>query len=89
VPDHQGVLFPNLRARTTGFSLIGREAATALYETIRRIVRRLLDAASAALEVMTFGLTWVGVSLLVVASVLLVYLGAVLLARLGAWAFYP
>ena len=60
-----------------------------MYETIRRIVRRLLDAASAALEGMTFGLTWVGVSLLVVASVLLVYLGAVLLARLGAWAFYP
>ena len=60
-----------------------------MYETIRRIVRRLLDAASAALEGMTFGLTWVGVSLLVVASVLLVYLGAVLLARLGEWAFYP
>ena len=60
-----------------------------MYETIRRIVRRLLDAASAALEAMKFGLTWVGVALLVVASVLLVYLGAVLLARFGAWAFYP
>ena len=30
-----------------------------------------------------------GLALVLVASVLLVYLGAVLLARLGVWAFYP
>jgi hypothetical protein len=60
-----------------------------LYEAIRRIGGRLLDAVRPALEVLTFRLNWVGVALLVVASALLVYLGAVLLARFGVWVFYP
>ena len=67
-----------------------RETATALYETVWHVARRLLRIARATLEVLLSGLKWVGgVALLVVASVLLVYLGAVLLARWGVWAFYP
>jgi len=60
-----------------------------LYETVWHVARRLLRIARATLEVLLSGLKWVGVALLVVASVLLVYLGAVLLARWGVWAFYP
>jgi hypothetical protein len=60
-----------------------------LYETIRRTTRLLLEAARATLGVLLSGLNWVGLALVLVASVLLVYLGAVLLARLGVWAFYP
>ena len=61
----------------------------ALYEAIRRVGARLLDAVRPRIGVLLPGLNWVGVALLVVASTLLVYLGAVLLARLGVWAFYP
>jgi hypothetical protein len=60
-----------------------------LYETIRRTTRLLLEATRATLGVLLSGLNWVGLALVLVASVLLVYLGAVLLARLGVWAFYP
>ncbi len=60
-----------------------------MYETIRRTTRLLLEAARATLGVLLSGLNWVGLALVLVASVLLVYLGAVLLARLGVWAFYP
>jgi hypothetical protein len=58
-----------------------------LYETMRWITRLLLEAARAMLGVLLSGLNWVGLALVLVASVLLVYLGAVLLARLGVWAF--
>jgi hypothetical protein len=54
-----------------------------------RTTRLLLEAARATLGVLLSGLNWVGLALVLVASVLLVYLGAVLLARLGVWAFYP
>ena len=60
-----------------------------MYETIRRTTRLLLEAARATHGVLLSGLNWVGLALVLVASVLLVYLGAVLLARLGVWAFYP
>jgi hypothetical protein len=60
-----------------------------LYETMRWITRLLLEAARAMLGVLLSGLNWVGLALVLVASVLLVYLGAVLLARLGVWAFCP
>ncbi|MDQ3317173.1 MAG: hypothetical protein M3522_07555 [Actinomycetota bacterium] len=50
-----------------------------MYETIRRATRRLLVAA----------LKWVGITMLLVSVALSVYLGAVLLARLSAWAFFP
>ncbi len=60
-----------------------------MYETMRRITRLLLEAARATLGVLVSGLNWVGLALVLVASVLLVYLGAVLLARLGVWAFFP
>ena len=64
-------------------------ADAALYETLRRTTRLLLKAARATLGVLLSGLNWAGLALVLVASVLLVYLGAVLLARLGVWAFYP
>ncbi len=54
-----------------------------------RTTRFLLEAARATFGVLLSGLNWVGLALVLVASVLLVYLGAVLLARLGVWAFYP
>jgi len=54
-----------------------------------RITRLLLEAARATLGVLLSGLNWVGLALVLVASLLLVYLGAVLLARLGVWAFFP
>ena len=60
-----------------------------MYETMWRTKRLLLEAARATLGVLLSGLNWVGLALVLVASVLLVYLGAVLLARLGVWAFYP
>ncbi len=56
---------------------------------MRRTTRLLLEAARATHGVLLSGLNWVGLALVLVASVLLVYLGAVLLARLGVWAFYP
>jgi len=53
-----------------------------LYETIRRTGTRLPEAARVTLEVLWPVLKWVGLALLLVASALLVYLAAVLLARL-------
>ena len=53
-----------------------------MYETIRRTGTRLLEAAKATLGVLWPVLKWVGLALLLVASALLVYLAAVLLARL-------
>ena len=47
-------------------------------ESIRRAGTRPLDAARATLGVLLSGLNWVGLALLLVASVLLVYLSAVL-----------
>lgn len=49
----------------------------------------LLEAARATLGVLLSGLNWVGLALVLVASALLVYLGEVLLARLGVWASIP
>jgi len=60
-----------------------------LYETIRRTTRLLLEAARATLGVLLSGLNWVGLALVLVASALLVYLGAVLLARLGCGRSIP
>ena len=50
-----------------------------LYETIRRATMRLLEAV----------LKWAGITALLVSLALMVYLGAILIARLSVWAFYP
>jgi hypothetical protein len=71
------------------FPASGAEADAALYETIRRTGTRLLDAARTTLGVLWPVLKWVGLALLLVASALLVYLAAVLLARLVVWASFP
>ncbi len=59
------------------------EADAVLHETTRRAARRLQEALLVPL------LKWAGAALLVVSCVLVVYFGAVLLARLMLWAFYP
>jgi hypothetical protein len=65
-----------------------REAATALYETIRRIVRRLLGRTYERFwelpVCVVLVVLWIGGALMLVASALLVYLAAVLLARFVA-----
>ena len=71
------------------FPTSGAETDAALYETIRRTGTRLLDAARATLGVLWPVLKWVGLALLLVASAMLVYLAAVLLARLVVWASFP
>ncbi len=50
-----------------------------MYETIHRAMRRLLEAM----------LKWAWVTLLLVSCALLVYLGAVLLARGAGWLLFP
>lgn len=55
------------------------EVGATLYETVRRATRRLLEAA----------LKWVGITSLLVSFALIVYLGAVLIARLSVWASFP
>ncbi|HZF58071.1 MAG TPA: hypothetical protein VEZ19_06315 [Rubrobacter sp.] len=58
-------------------------------ETIRRAGTRRQDTARATLqEVLTQVLKWAGLVLLVAASAVLVYLGAVLAARLAVWFFF-
>lgn len=49
-----------------------------MYETISRATKLLLEAV----------LKWVGITMLLVSFALLVYLGAVLLARLSVWVFF-
>jgi hypothetical protein len=56
-----------------------REGGAALHETRKKAAMRLLEAM----------LKWVGVTLVLVSCAMLVYLGAVLLARLSANAFFP
>jgi hypothetical protein len=58
---------------------VRREVGATLRETRKRATRRLLEAV----------LKCVGVALLLVSCVLLVYLAAVLFARLSAGAFFP
>jgi hypothetical protein len=50
-----------------------------LHETRNRATRRLLEAV----------LKWAGIALLLVACVMLVYLGAVLLTRGAGWILVP
>lgn len=50
-----------------------------MYETIRRATTRLAEGV----------LKWVGITALVVSCALLVYMGALLLARLAAWIIFP
>ncbi len=66
-----------------------REVGTALYETMRRVTRRLLEAARSTPGALSQVLKWVGAALVMGSCALLVYLGAVLLARLAVWAFFP
>ncbi len=55
------------------------EVGATLYETIRRATMRLLEAV----------LKWAGITALLVSLALMVYLGAILIARLSVWTFYP
>ena len=55
------------------------EVSSTVYEKILRAVMRLLEAA----------LKSAGLTALVISCALLVYLGAVLLARLSAWVLFP
>lgn len=58
---------------------VSGEASATVYEKMPRAVMRLLEAA----------LKWAGLAALVVSCALLVYLVAVLLARLSAWMLFP
>ena len=49
-----------------------------MYETMQRTTRRLPQV-----------LKWLGVAVLGASCALLVYMGAILLARLAVWAFFP
>lgn len=60
-----------------------------MYETMRRTTRRLPRVARATLGALAAVLKWVGGAMVLVSCALLVYLGAVLLARLAVWAFFP
>ena len=60
-----------------------------MYETIRRAVAWLLQTARATLRVLPPVLKWVGAVMVLVSCALLVYLGAILLARMAVWAFFP
>lgn len=64
--------------RPTIPSVRGEVGAT-LHETRKRAAMRLLEAV----------LKWAGATLLLVSCALLVYLGAVVLARLSAWLLFP
>lgn len=55
------------------------EADATVFEKMPRAVVRLLEAA----------LKWAGLAALVVSCALLVYLGAVLIARLSTWVLFP
>ena len=50
-----------------------------MHEKIPRVVMRLLEAA----------LKWAGLTAIMISCALLVYIGAVLLARLSAWMLFP
>jgi len=63
-----------------------QETDATLHETMRRATRRLLEAARTTRGVLLPVLKVVGLALLLGASALLVYLGAVLLVRLAVWA---
>ena len=54
-----------------------------LYEAMRRTVERLLEMPSAVPRAVSLVLVWVGAAALLVSCALVVYLAAVLLARLA------
>jgi hypothetical protein len=67
-----------------------RESDAALIKTMPRATRRLLEAERATtLGAPSQVLKWVGAALLLVSCALLVYLSAVLVARLVLWAYLP
>lgn len=59
-----------------------------LYETMRRAVERLLKIPRAVPRTVSLVLVWVGGAALLVSCALIVYLAAVLLARLAVWFFF-
>ncbi len=64
--------------------MLGRFDLQHLYEAMQRAAGQLLVAPRAVSLV----LVWVGGAALLVSCALLVYLAAVLLARLAVWAFF-
>jgi hypothetical protein len=64
--------------------MLGRFNLQRLYEAMRRAAGRLLEVPRAVSLV----LVWVGGAALLVSCALIVYLAAVLLARLAVWAFF-
>lgn len=60
-----------------------------MYETMRRITRRLTRVARATLGALPPVLKWVGSAMVLVSCALLVYLGAVLAARVAVRIFFP
>jgi hypothetical protein len=60
-----------------------------LNEAIRQATRQLLEEARTSLGALSVVLKWVGVALLVVACLLMVYLGAALLGELAVRVTYP
>jgi hypothetical protein len=59
-----------------------------LYEAMRRAVERLLEIPRAVPRAVSLVLVWVGGVALLVSCALIVYLAAVLLARLAVWFFF-
>ncbi len=64
--------------------MLGRFNPHRLYEAMQRAAGRLLEVPKAVSLV----LVWVGGAALLVSCALIVYLAAVLLARLAVWAFF-
>jgi len=59
-----------------------------LYEAMRRTVERLLEMPSVVPRAASLVLVWVGAAALLVSCALVVYLAAVLLARVAVWFFF-
>jgi hypothetical protein len=59
-----------------------------LYKAIRQATKQLLEART-MLGALSVVLKWVGVTLLVIAALMAVYVGAGLLGELAVWATYP
>lgn len=58
-------------------------------EAIRQATKQLLEEVRTRLGALSVVLKWIGVALLVIACVLVVYLGTALLGELAVQATYP
>ena len=66
-----------------------RGPRAASYEATQQGAEPLPEEASTTPAALSVALKWAGLTLLVVAGLLAVYLGAVLLGELALWASYP